>query len=64
MKLMKQLLSYLQGKKSTILTVGGLLNITLLAEGIVNENWAYFIGASLVALGGSANFLTKKLNIK
>ena len=54
---MKSLLKLINGKKATIFTILGLLNVTLLAEGIINANWAYFIGAVAVLLGGSANLI-------
>lgn len=54
-------LTLLQGKKTTIFSILGLLNVTLLAEGLINNNWAYFIGSVIVVLGGSANYATAKL---
>lgn len=55
------ILSYLNGKKTTIGTILGLINTYLLTIGVYGNNEAVLIAGILVALGLTANIANARL---
>jgi len=64
MKTIKQILTWLSGKKSVIFGALGVIVLYLLQEGQITENMAYLIQGLLTVLAGGASYATGRLVYK
>lgn len=60
LKIFWKIISWLDGKKTTIGTVLSLINTYLFGRGVIQEDTAYLIAAILVAIGLGSNIATKQ----
>jgi len=58
---MKNILTYLQGKKTSIATILGAIIVYSLTKGYIDADLAQLLSAIMVALGLSANIATSKM---
>jgi hypothetical protein len=61
MKTLTGILIWLQGKKTSLATILGAINVYLLAEKVINTNQSILFATILLALGLGANVATYKL---